>query len=119
MPAEATTSTTYTALTTPGPIVTVITGTSAVVWVTSALLVATGTTDTAYMSFAVSGATTLASSDVRAVWNPGAASVQNCACFYVSGLTAGSNVFTAQYRTNNAGNAATFQDRNLVVQPLG
>ncbi|MBI3358540.1 MAG: hypothetical protein HY037_02980 [Nitrospirae bacterium] len=41
---------------------------------------------------------------------------QVSATFYVTGLTAGSNTFTAKYKTS-AG-TATFVNRNIVVIPL-
>ena len=38
--------------------------------------------------------------------------------FLFTGLTAGSNTFTCEYRTNNAVNAANFKNRNIIVIPL-
>lgn len=116
---ETTTSTSYTsALTTPGPAVTVTTGTKAIVMI--AALCRCGTAAiAAHASYAVSGATTIAADD------------QFC-CFFMGGsansssrvgtasmqtLTAGSNTFTMAYRSGGAATAG-FDTRSIIVIPL-
>ncbi len=70
------------------------------------------------MSFAISGATTRAAADATSL-QCRAVSVdvfQISATYFVSGLTAGSNTFTAKYRV--AGNTGTFVNRSIIVVPL-
>lgn len=119
---ETTTTTTYTDLTTSGPAVTVTTGTTALVSVSAQM--ATGTAgDGAAMSFAVSGATVVAASDNFGAVISGSGSVANLTVqcsngmYYITGLTAGSNTFTAKYRAVTGG-TATFLRRNIAVIPL-
>jgi hypothetical protein len=71
---------------------------------------------TAFMSFAVSGASTQAATDARALAVAGNDIVRASATSLVCGLTPGSNTFTAQYRVS-AG-TATFSNRDIVVIPL-
>jgi fructose-specific phosphotransferase system IIC component len=75
------------------------------------------------MGFAVSGATTLSASDAQSLVAGilgGASSpqpdMQGSATYLVTGLTAGSNTFTAKYRIS--GNTGTFANRNIIVIPL-
>jgi hypothetical protein len=75
------------------------------------------------MGFAVSGATTLAASDaqslVAGILGGGGAprpDMQGSATYLVTGLTAGSNTFTAKYRVD--GSTGTFANRNIIVIPL-
>lgn len=115
---QTTTSTSFTDLTTSGPAVSVTTGTAAIVTVSANL---DNTLGTAYsvMSFAVSGATTTAASDNRGVtFIPGTNGYGSRSSFtyYVTGLTAGTNTFTAKYRAT-AGTAG-FGDRTIVVQAV-
>lgn len=113
---EATNTThAFQALTTAGPVVTMTTGTTAIVTLTAKITAATG--KQCAMGFAVSGATTLAGSDNQSLMLflvTGALTQQASATFYVTGLTAGSNTFTAQYDPVSAA-ACTFANRNLVV----
>ncbi|NUT53675.1 MAG: hypothetical protein HOV94_41260 [Saccharothrix sp.] len=115
--AEATSSTSYTNLTTSGPAVTVTTGASALV-----LWTATTQSNTAnalcYMSLEISGATTQAASDTwsLSVIHPVAATNLKYAAFYFFPLTAGNNTFTTKYRVS-AG-TGTFTNRQLFVFPL-
>ena len=114
---ETTTSTTYANLTTVGPSVTMNTGDRTEVEITlSARLSNSGASGDSFMSVDVSGATTLAAVDDNALFfkspsagNPGhySRSVK------ITGLTAGSNTFTAKYRTT--ANTSTFQFRWLIV----
>jgi len=118
---EATTSTSYVALTT-ALAVTVTTGTKALVSIGTRCGNSATTNVTQYMSFAISGATTVAASDQYGIgfnyfgstinYQP----VQN-GTFLVTGLTAGSNTFSTRYRTN--GDNLTFTNRIISVVDLG
>jgi hypothetical protein len=117
---EGTASTTYTALTTPGPAVTVTTGTAAIV------AISTGMTQSlaggfCNCSYAISGSTTLAASSNNSVvgYRPQATSTQQQqAVVSMPSLTSGSNTFTMQYNAGSGGGTATFFQRALVVIPL-
>jgi len=112
---EATTSTSYTDLTTSGPAVTVTTGTRALVIVTANILASAG--ERSLMSFAVSGATTISASDTTAAsrnqTSAGNGTDRRSAANYVT-LTAGSNTFTAKYKTAGGGNGE-FGNREIFV----
>jgi hypothetical protein len=107
---------------TPGPAVTLTTGTKALVTVT-AYMANTTAIRVGYMSFAVSGATTLAADDARAMANhlDGTVSPDSVgrisAQVYLDSLTAGVNVFTAQYRSSQS-NAFDVANRTISVTPL-
>jgi hypothetical protein len=115
---ETTGATAYGNLATVGPQVSVTTGTQAL-----ALWAAHNGNNTSgqnnYMSVAVSGATTVAASDT---WSGryqsfGANARSRAAGFHwFTSLTAGSNVFTAQYRVD-AG-TGLWTDRELLVIPF-
>lgn len=114
---ETTASTTYTNLTTTGPTVTLTTGTHALVIVGSY----SGNTvnNENYMSYAVSGATTIAASDgVAYSYSTGGSggAMQASMISVQSALTAGSNTFTAKYRVT--GGTGDFINRNILVIPL-
>jgi len=112
---QTTTSTSYTDLATAGPSVTMTTGTTAFVIVTTYSYNATSGTAT-YMSFAVSGATTIAAGDSTSVsllgMKTGGQEWSNSAVYPVT-LTAGSNTFTSKYKTS-AG-TGTFGNRSIIV----
>ncbi len=74
------------------------------------------TADSCFMSFAVSGATTVAAADAEAVMQTGGQQ-QGSATYVVTGLTAGSNTFTAKYRSSAAANTCHFSNRALIVTP--
>lgn len=116
--AQTTSSTSYTDLSTSGPAVTVTTGTIALVAWASAIQ-----NDTAggasYMSVAISGATSLSAADSFALLfeSEGANQIARIGMFQTfTGLTAGSNTFTAKYRVT-AG-TATYTFRRMSVIPL-
>jgi hypothetical protein len=76
---------------------------------------------TAYMSFNVSGATTQAASDERAVIREHGSStdtggVQASTTTVITNLTAGSNTFTLQYKSSSG--TSTFSNRTITVIPL-
>jgi len=115
---QTTTSATYTDLATAGPVITVTTGTRAIVWISAKLTHGTALGN-AFMAYDVSGATTIAADDAVAVAHaPGVANgYQQAGIIILQGsLTSGSNTFTAKYRTNTG--TATFTYRRLVVFPL-
>lgn len=115
---ETTGSTSYGDLTTPGPAVTVTTGTQAIVTVTARVNSSTATR-VGHMDFEVSGASSRSATDDTAMRYEVAASDaegRQSAVTYESGLTAGSNTFTAKYR-HNVG-AVIFSHRSLLVMPL-
>ena len=118
---QTTTSTSFTDLATAGPAVTVTTGTKALISI-SAFMTVTGSVDYVMMSFAVSGATTLAASGTRAAQSYGFASssprVQITLAYIVEGLTAGANTFTAKY-ASHAGQAVRFENRYISVIDMG
>ena len=115
---QTTTSTTYADLGTIGPVVTVTTGANALVICTSSMGNASSSNN--FMGFAISGATTLAAADATALvivcTGVAGAAQQNSALYFQTGLTAGSNTFTAKYRTT-AG-TCSFGNRCLTVIPL-
>jgi hypothetical protein len=111
---QTTTSTSYADLATVGPSVTVTTGTQAVVWHGAAI--SNSGANSTRMSVAVSGASTVAASDAWAAIVVGT-SAHNLGKFhFFTGLTAGSNIFTAKYSV--AAGTGTYVNRELVVIPL-
>lgn len=115
---ETTTSTSYAALTTPGPTVTVATGSTALVLTTCTVQNNTSGTNV-YSSYDVSGATTIAATDDRAIFLTTAAANQGMrasVAYFEDALTPGSNVFTAKYRVISG--TGTFSNRMLTVIPL-
>ena len=112
---ESTSSTTYTNLTTSGPAVTVTTGTTAVVCL-SVSANKSGVGNTAFISVAVSGATTLAASDTNSASGAEALSTAGVSInrvLVLTGLTAGSNTFTMKYRVD--GGTWNFLNRSLTI----
>ena len=118
---QTSTSTSYTDLATAGPAVTVTTGTKALVIVTAFQQNNATATGNYYMSYAVSGSTTIAASDTVALMNSsdgnnGWGKIRASAASLVT-LTAGSNTFTAKYRVTGSG--AQWMDRAIFVMNLG
>jgi hypothetical protein len=114
---EATTTATYTDLTTFGPSISVTTGTKALVTIGAAV-----GNDTAglgsRMSYEISGATTLASSDTNSYYaESGHADdgYQGTWTYINVALTAGLNLFSAKYRTTAGGGSSTFGHRIVGV----
>ena len=113
---ETTTSTTYTDLATSGPAVTMtlVSGQTALVIVSCSVTSASSTVD-CYMSFAVSGASTLAAADANAALATQIVGSQQAA-FRVTLFTAtstGSHTFTAKYR---GGTTSHFARRRIIVK---
>lgn len=111
---QATTSTSYTDLTTSGPAVTVTTGTKALVIVSADIGYVASTTG--FMDYAISGSTTRSASDTtclsQASGNSNTGTRASSAS--VATLTAGSNTFTAKYKSSN-GNSIAFKNREIFV----
>lgn len=106
--AETTTSTSYTDLATTGPSVTLTTGTKVVVWITAQLTNAT-VNAVAWASFGVTGATTSAASDGRAIVHQPAVAgryLRTTVCTLLD-VTAGSNTFTMKYKATSGTCRAT------------
>lgn len=114
--AQTTTSTTYVGLTTPGPSVSLTTGALAFVFINSDCANNTANVG-AYASFEVSGATTSAAIDGRAVKTESVANGAVSACrSTLFGPTPGTNVFNMMYRVLS--NTGTFQRRRIQVIAL-
>ena len=111
-------SATYGDLTTVGPSVTLLTGTK--VWVTLGFLGSNNTVgQTAQMAVAVSGATTRAAADTEMCYVTSFVAGQGLGLSrsaLITGLTAGSNTFTAKYKCS--ANTATFANRNIAVEAI-
>ena len=119
--AQATSSTSYTNLATTGPSVTLTTGTKALV-IVGCEANADGTARGTRMSFDISGATTLSASDKYAFGNyigsaTGGAIAVGSSAFLLTGLTAGSNTFTAKYKVVNS--SGDFRERHITVIDMG
>lgn len=112
---QTTTSTSYTDLTTSGPAVTVTTGARALVLTYASILNSVATNNT-YMSHAVSGASSVSASDQFAIRSDESLDMSLETAMLHTGLTAGSNTFTAKYRVT-AG-TGTFYDRRIIVFPF-
>lgn len=112
---EDTTSTSYTDLATPGPAVSVTVSearTAIVLMKVDMLDVVTA--DDVWVSFAASGATTLAAADARALRHNGSGGVQSYTAFEVVSLNAGTTTFTMKYRVDGTG-TGRFSNRNIAV----
>lgn len=110
----------YGNLATVGPAVTVTTGTTAFVCIGTQIANSTGTGG-GLMSFEVSGATTIAAPasthTVRYISSNANEASTSSRSILMTGLTAGSNTFTAKYTTPTGG-TATFQFRDITVIPF-
>ncbi|MFN8589808.1 MAG: hypothetical protein U0031_00010 [Thermomicrobiales bacterium] len=76
-----------------------------------------GNTVAGFMSFQAGGHVAV---DAHAVRFEDDGEMQASATYLITGLTPGSNVFTAKYRLGNAGinTSVTFSERNIIVIPL-
>jgi hypothetical protein len=117
---QTSTATSYSDLATAGPAVTVTTGTKALVIVTALISDNTSGRQT-FVDFAVSGATTRAATDNTALLfeQTGGSNNQElrASTSTIVTLTAGSNTFTAKYKTS--GSTSTFANREIIVINLG
>lgn len=116
---QSTSSTTYVDLATVGPAVTLETGDAVKLTLTASLTVNTGS-QIAVMAFAISGATTVAAADAQSLQNQAPTALVGPAIFcsvtfLITGLTPGTNTFTAKYRVT--GGNGTFTFRSIIVEP--
>lgn len=115
---QSTASTTYVDLATPGPSVTVTTGTIAIVSISASQ--ANNTANCANLSsVAVSGASSVAANDNWSLVTdglPAGQAIRATSLHIFTGLTAGSNTFTQKYRAGS--NTSTYQQREINVIPL-
>lgn len=112
---ESTSSTSFTALATAGPQVTLTTGSRALTFV-SAGLSSNTVGGFSYAAIAISGATTVAAAADRALQFRTSVANYGPRATYASmetGMTSGSNVFTMQYMSSTGTSA--FSDRRIVV----
>jgi hypothetical protein len=116
--AETTSSTSYVALTTAGPVATCTTGTAAIYSITAQITNSTASTGClAYVN--ITGASSISLGDAASITHePGAANADTTCSrtIYQGSLTGGSNTFTTLYRVLSG--TATFSRRNMVVIPL-
>jgi hypothetical protein len=114
---QTTASTTYVDLTTTGPTVTVpmLAGETVLVCVSFRGNNASGAGHAALMSFAVSGANTVAAQDADGAENDDLVTATITRWGTFTGAAAGDNVFTAKYKTIASG-TSTFASRRLIVQ---
>jgi microcystin-dependent protein len=119
-----TTSTSYTATLNGGntnPSVTLVTGTTVVITLSASMLSNGGTSR---MGIAVSGASTISASDAKCIRhedlsNAAANERSHGATLMLTGLTAGTNTFTLQYKhTVIAANTSYFRNRMLTVRGI-
>lgn len=98
------------------PAVTITTGTSVLIAVSAQITITVA--NYGFVGVDVSGATTIAASDVKAAGHGGVAGLESvdARMFFLSGLTPGSNTFTLTYKVN-AG-TGTFLNRSLFVRAL-
>ncbi len=118
-PGETTASTTYTTLTTAGPAVTTTTGANALI-IISCTMFNNSAGGSSFMAIVTSGASTIAANDGKSMRFESSAVNDTYAASYVyleTGLTPGSNTFTANYKVAVSG-TSTFDDRRLTVFPL-
>jgi len=119
---EATAATTYGNLTTIGPVVTTVIGSTGKALVSLYSWMASSVVDQqANMGWETSGATTLAVDDNMKLIGTSPTvglTTQGAATFLQSGLNPGTTTFTAKYRAST-GNTATFTNRRITVTPLG
>lgn len=111
---QTTVTTTYTDLATVGPAVTLTTGTQAIITLYGWISNSAG--GNSLMGCAVSGASAINPADDSAAFTVGS-SLSDCVITYLlTGLTAGSNTFTAKYRVSSQ--TGTFVNRRILVMPL-
>lgn len=116
---ETTTSTSYTDLATTGPTVTLTTGSAAIVAIGAQIGPVSTGTNSIWMSYAVSGASTIAESDTNALHQIGLGTTgafRASQVHLLTTLTPGSNTFTAKYKVG-AG-TGTWAARRLVILPF-
>lgn len=106
-------STSYGALATVGPVVTITTGSQALVSINCQLF--NSAAGTCWSSYKITGATTVSSSDTWACEGNGTDGNRQ-GIMNLHAVTAGSNVFTQEYRVGSG--TGTFDDRNTIVMAM-
>lgn len=119
---QSTSSAVYVDLATAGPTVTLTTGTKALV-IIQCWMANTNSSYGNFVSFAVSGASSIAASDSRCSYfigsnSPYQARAGFASVFLITSLTAGSNTFTMKYRSESGG-TSNFVERFITVIDLG
>ncbi len=109
------TSTSYGDTTAAGPTVSATTGARALVGLAAAINNSVSGQDT-FMSFEVSGATSVSPSDTRAISVTSTSVARIGATFFLTSLTAGSNTFQCKYKVS--GNTGTYAGRSIYVVPF-
>jgi hypothetical protein len=113
---STTTSTSYTDLDAgAGPSLTVQSGSVIAIWIFCNQYNTNGTA--AWMSFTISGDSSISADDTWAIQFQGTDGDRNGAGFVFDGLNAGSNTITAKYRVSTAG-TGYFSQRRLSVWPF-
>jgi len=107
-------STSYGDMTSIGPTVTVECGTSVFVFLYANMLT---TATAAWMSYAVSGDTIAAASNIWAINLNRAGGQRSGGAIMHTGLTPGTNTFTAKYQITGSG-ISTYSNRRMAVLPL-
>ncbi len=117
--AQETTTTvgTFVDLATVGPQVTVTTSTKAFLFMYCHSFNSSGGVNRSFMAYAVSGATTIAAGNATAIDVNQTGGQRFALGQLVTGLNAGSNVFTAKYTVSGA-STGTWSDRRLAVLPI-
>lgn len=117
---ETTTSTSYTALATAGATTITIGANGLALVILTCNLANDTATARSIMGYAVSGATTTAATDTKALWSAevptATAPSQMSAVYLLTGLASGSTTFTSQFRVTTG--TGTFVNRNIAVIPL-
>lgn len=119
---QSTTSTSYVDLATAGPSVTATIGSSgkAIVFIGANAWNSAGSGNSGYISFSVTGSTTLAASDTRGAMSVSEfitnGTINMKSQMYLTGLTQGSNTFTMKYRCD--GGTWVFTQRSIVIIPV-
>lgn len=116
--AQTTTNTSYTNLTTVGPQITATTGPAALIFMSSRVSNATAGQNS-WVSYNITGASAISPSDNYALSYDSPVVNSTMYATYATletGLTAGSNIFTMQYRVSSS--TGTFSNRRLAVFPL-
>ncbi len=114
---ETTTSTSFAALTTPGPAVTLTVGASGKVSITITCQLSNNTANAfSAVGVAISGATTVAAATWLFHENAASNRFRGSSTRIITGLNAGSTTFTAQYIVESG--TGSFEAREIIVEPV-
>lgn len=115
---EATTSASFTDLSTAGPAAAYTVPASGKVKVTLSALIEAGAGTSAWMGVDLSGANTVAANQNEAMGSPLAAKVKASSVFILTGLTPGATTFTAKYRVDDGTSSSSFSQRRIIVEDV-